>query len=240
MKKILIKLAATVLLLQLTACTQSELQSALETIRGEGALTTAEVASGLKEALNKGISKGAERLSQKDGYYKSVYKILLPPEAREVTDRLQAIPGFSDVEAVILEKINRGAEDAAKKATPIFVDAIRQMTFQDAMDILMGEKDAATRYLERTTSNALYREFNPVIVESLDKFNARDYWRDAVNAYNKIPFVDKVNSDLDDYVTRQALDGLFGMVEKEEINIRQNVAARTTELLRRVFARQDG
>jgi len=113
------------------------------------------------------------------------------------------------------------------------------MTFTDAKNILMGPKDATTRYLERTTSTQLYNEFNPVIVNSLDKFQARKYWSDAVNAYNKIPFVEKANPDLDDYVTQQALNGLFSMVEKEEYNIRTNISARITEILRKVFALQD-
>ncbi len=206
---------------------------------GELPLTEADVAAGLKEALTIGSGKGADLLSQKDGYYKSAYKILLPAEARQVTERLKVVPGFSDVEEIILERINRGAEDAAAKAKPIFANAIRQMTITDAMNILMGNNDAATRYLERTTADALYQEFNPVIVESLDKFNARKYWADAVNAYNRIPLVNKANPSLDDYVTREALKGLFGMVEKEELNIRSNLSARTSDLLKRVFARQD-
>lgn len=206
---------------------------------GELPLTEADVVAGLKEALTIGSGKGADQLSQVDGYYKSPYKILLPAEARQVTERLKVVPGFSDVEEIILERINRGAEDAAAKAKPIFMNAIRQMTITDAMNILMGNNDAATRYLERTTSEALYQEFNPVIVESLDKFNARKYWADAVNAYNRIPLVNKANPSLDDYVTREALKGLFAMVEKEELNIRSNLSARTSDLLKRVFARQD-
>lgn len=223
----------------LAACTSQQIQSTLETLAGGAGLTTAEVAAGLKQALEFGISEGAQRLSQADGYYKSPYKILLPPEARKVADKLQNVPGFREVEETILEKINRGAEDAAKKAKPIFVNAIKQMTFSDAMDILMGEDDAATQYLHRTTFDALYQEFNPVIVESLDKFNARDYWADAVNTYNRIPLVEKANPDLDDYVTREALKGLFSMVEKKERNIRNDISARTTDLLKKVFARQD-
>ncbi len=206
---------------------------------GELPLTEADVAAGLKEALTIGSGKGADQLSQLDGYYKSPYKILLPAEARQITERLKVVPGFSDVEEVILERINRGAEDAAAKAKPIFVNAIRQMTITDAMNILMGNNDAATRYLERSTFDALYREFNPVIVESLDKFNARKYWADAVNAYNRIPLVNKANPSLDDYVTREALKGLFAIVEKEEQNIRSNLSARTSDLLKRVFAKQD-
>lgn len=227
------------MILSLSACTAQQIQSTLDTLGGASGLTTAEIGSGLKQALEFGIGEGAQRLSQKDGYFKSPYKILLPPEARKVTDKLKNVPGFSSLEADILEKINRGAEDAAKKAKPIFVDAIRQMTFSDAMDILMGADNAATQYLNRTTNSKLYQEFNPVIIESLDKFNARDYWADAVNAYNKIPFVDKANPDLDDYVTNEALKGLFSMVEKKELQIRTDVSARTTDLLKKVFAKQD-
>ncbi len=222
----------------LVSCDQATLNRALKTVLS-GEITVADAAAGLKEALNIGISKGADALSKQDGYFKSAYKILLPPEARKITDKLKNVPGFSNVENVILEKINRGAEDAATKAKPIFMGAIRQMTFNDAMGILMGEKNAATAYLQRTTYQPLYNEFNPVIVSSLDKFQARKYWADAVNAYNKIPFVEKANPDLDDYVTKEALKGLFNMVEKEELNIRTNISARTSDLLRRVFAKQD-
>ncbi|NUQ23454.1 MAG: DUF4197 domain-containing protein [Saprospiraceae bacterium] len=235
------KLFATLLIFVagLSACTTAQIQQTLDNVLGDTPLTDAEVGGGLKEALNIGIGKGADLLSQKDGYFKSSYKILLPAEARKVTDRLKNVPGFSNVENIILEKINRGAEDAAQKAKPIFVTAIKSMSFQDAMGILMGNTDAATRYLERTTYNQLYQEFNPVIAQSLDKFEARKYWSDAVNTYNKIPLVEKANPDLGDYVTKEALKGLFSMVEKEEINIRRNAAARTTDLLRKVFAKQD-
>lgn len=223
---------------QMAACDPAALQRTLESLN-TGELTTAEISSGLKQALEIGIGKGSDVLSQKDGYFKSQYKILLPPEARKVADKLKNVPGFSNVENTILEKINRGAEDAAKRAKPIFVNAIRQMTFSDAMNILMGADNAATDFLYRNTNEALYQEFNPVIVQSLDKFDARKYWSDAVSAYNKIPFVEKANPDLDDYVTREALKGLFSMVENEEKNIRTNIAARTTDLLKKVFAKQD-
>lgn len=201
--------------------------------------TLAEIGLGLKQALEFGISEGSNILSKRDGYYKSVYKILLPEEARIVTERLKVIPGFSNLEDVILEKLNRAAEDAAKSAAPIFVDAIQEMTFDDAMNILMGPNDAATQYLNQKTFNPLYNEFKPVIVTSLNKFNAIEYWADAVNAYNKIPFVSKVNPNLDEYVTEKALEGLFSMVAKKEIQIREDVTARTTDLLKKVFAKQD-
>lgn len=228
-------------LLSLTACDTTDLNSVLGTILGgENGLTSTEIGNGLKEALEIGITKGADRLSRENGYFQSPYKILLPEEARKVTDRLQNVPGFSNLEANVLEKINRGAEDAASKAKPIFVNAIKSMTISDALGILKGDKDAATSYLKRVTYQQLYNEFNPVIIASLDKFNARDYWSSAVNTYNRIPLVnDQVDPDLDDYVTNKALDGLFAQVAKEELDIRNNLAARTTDLLRRVFAAQD-
>ncbi|HMQ49706.1 MAG TPA: DUF4197 domain-containing protein [Saprospiraceae bacterium] len=235
------KLALLAIVVALSSCTAQQIQATLDTLggNGDGSLSISEISDGLKEALQIGITKGADRLSQTDGFYKSTYKILLPTEARKVTDKLEDVPGFKELEEEILMKINRGAEDAAKKAAPIFISAIKQMTFNDAMDILMGEQDAATNFLKRTTYDALYQEFNPVIVESLDKFKARTVWADAVNTYNKIPFVEKADPDLDDYVTNQALTGLFSMVEKEEKNIRTNITARTTDLLRKVFAKQD-
>jgi len=211
----------------------------LQQLAGSLEPTSAEIGQGLKQALEIGISEGAARLAQKDGYFKSEYKILLPAEARKVTDKLKFIPGFSDVENVILEKLNRAAEDAANAAKPIFVSAIREMTFDDAVQILMGPQNAATQYLDQKTHVPLYNEFHPVVVTSLNKFNAIQYWADAVNAYNKIPLVEKVNPSLDQYVTEAALDGLFGMVAKKELQIRTDINSRTTDLLKKVFAKQD-
>ncbi|MEL7119085.1 MAG: DUF4197 domain-containing protein [Bacteroidota bacterium] len=230
------------LMIQLFACSSAELQNPFKKILGLGdgeELTSAQIGGGLKEALELGITKGAERLSKTDGYYTSAYKILLPEEAQVVANKLRGVPGFSDLEEDIIMKINRGAEDAAKKAAPIFVQAITEMTFEDALGILMGADTAATSYLKGATYTNLYEAFNPVITESLDKFDARKVWGDAVNAYNKIPFTKKANPDLDDYVTTRALAGLFDMVVKEELNIRKNVNARPTDLLKKVFAKQD-
>lgn len=217
-----------------TGC--SELQSVLSTVAEP---SNEEVAGGLKEALNMGVTKGTDALSAKDGYFKSAYKILLPAEARKVTDKLKVIPGFSDLENVIIEKINRGAEDAATKAKPIFISAIRNMSISDVMNVLLGPDDAATQYLKKATYNQLYQEFHPVIVNSLNKFNAINLWSDAVNTYNKLPLVSRINPELDKYVTDQALDGLFKMVAQEEKDIRRNPVKRVTELLRKVFAKQD-
>ncbi len=198
-----------------------------------------EIGRGLKEALSKGITKGAGQLAQTDGFYKSVYKILLPEDVRKVTDKLKNVPGFSNLEGELIEKMNRGAEDAAKEAGPIFLTAIRQMTFQDATNILMGADNSATAYLQKTTTTELYGKFNPKIVSSLNKIGANNLWKKAADAYNRIPLVTKVNNDLDDYVTNQALKGLFGKIGEEEKNIRNNRVARTTELLKKVFAKQD-
>ena len=199
----------------------------------------AEIGQGLKQALSNGIQKGVNDLSATDGYFKSAYKILLPEEARKVTDKLRVVPGFSNLENELLEKINRGAEDAAKSAGPIFATAIRGMTFQDATNILMGADNAATTYLHKTTYDQLYGKFNPKIVNSLDKIGANDLWKKAADAYNKIPLVNKVNNDLGDYVTTEALKGLFSKIEVEEKNIRRNPVARTSSLLKKVFAKQD-
>jgi len=210
-----------------------------DVLAGGGELTSLEIGNGLKEALNIGISKGADRLSVKDGFMKSAYKILLPDEVQKVTQRLSGIPGFDQAENKMLELLNRAAEDAATEAKPIFVKAIKEMTFQDATSILMGEKNAATQYLHRKTYSALESAFQPKVKTSLDRVKATEFWNKAANTYNKIPLVTKVNPDIDKYVTSKALVGLFGMVTKEELQIRNNVGSRTSDLLKKVFAKQD-
>ncbi|MEM6319208.1 MAG: DUF4197 domain-containing protein [Bacteroidota bacterium] len=215
------------------------LNKAKEVVEGGGGLSKEEAGEGLKEALNIGVGEAVDFLSVEDGYYKSPYKILMPEEAEKVVGKLRAVPGFSNVEEDVLEKINRAAEDAATKAKPIFISAIKQMTFKDALNILMGEKNAATTYLEKATYDQLYNEFKPVIIASLDKFKARETWRGAVKAHNKLPFVKKANPELDDYVAKQALVGMFSLVEKKEADIRGNADARPSALLQKVFAQQD-
>lgn len=201
-------------------------------------LTTAEVAEGLKEALVKGVSTGSDLVSKVDGYFKNPeIKIPFPPDVKRVEDRLRQIGLGDQVDKFILT-LNRGAEDAAKEAKPIFIAAIRSMSIEDAWGILRGDDDAATQYLKRTTSAQLKEKFMPVIHNSLEKTNATKYYGDIVNTYNKIPFVDKVNPDLDDYATQKAIDGLFVMIAKEEKDIRKDPLARTTELLKRVFGSQ--
>jgi hypothetical protein len=224
--------------LSFVACDPATLQKVLDSA-GQTSITDSEISGGLKEALNKGIDSGVSYLAAENGFYSSPYKILLPEEARKVTDKLKVIPGFDKVENEVTLRLNRAAEDAVKTAKPIFINAISQMTFNDVRNILFGDKNAATQFLHRTTYNSLYNEFHPVILNSLNKYNALDYWKDAVTAYNKIPFVTKMNPKLDDYVTNKALDGVFDMVEKKELDIRNNLAARTSALLKKVFGLQD-
>jgi len=202
-------------------------------------LSNADISRGLKEALNIGTDDAVDFLSAQDGYYKSAYKILLPEEARKVTDKLKFIPGFKNFEEVALEKINRGAEDAAKSVGPIFLDAIKGMSINDALSILMGEQDAATNYLQNQTYQTLYNRFQPVVLNSLNKFNAVDYWEDAKGKYNKIPLVEDVNPRLDDYVVHEALKGLFSLVAVKELGIRTDISQRVTPLLQKVFKKQD-
>lgn len=203
-------------------------------------LSNEEIGKGLKEALNEGAAKAVDKLSVTDGYYKSaLYKILIPEDMKNIISKLKMVPGFGNVETELMEKMNRAAEKSAVKAKPIFVNAITSLTFADAMNILMGEKNAATQYLDKTTNQALYKEFNPVIKSSLSEVGATKYWTDCVNAYNKIPMVKKANPDLTDYVTKEALKGLFGMVAEKELEIRQNPKLRNTDLLKKVFAKQD-
>jgi hypothetical protein len=223
----------------LAACTTAQINQTIGEVNKamgtEKPLTTEEVGSGLKEALINGISKGSDLVSQMDGYFKNPeIKIPFPPEVKKVENTLRDIGLGSEVDKFVMT-LNRGAEDAAKEAKPIFIAAIKSMTIQDAWAILKGEDNAATEYLRKTTSGQLREKFKPVIQNSLNKVNATKYYGDLVTRYNKIPFVEKVNPNLDDYATDRAIDGLFVMIAKEEKSIRQDPVARTTELLKRVF-----
>jgi len=219
------------------AMAQINLNKIKQAVTGTG-LSNEEVGAGLKEALTKGVSKGSDLVSQVDGYFKNAeIKIPFPPEVKNVETRLRQIGMGAEVDKFVLA-LNRAAEDAAKEAKPVFVSAIKQMTIQDAFTILKGQPDAATQYLQRTTSAELTNKFKPIIQTSLAKVNATQYYTNLINTYNKIPLVKKVNPNLDDYATGKALDGLFVMVAKEEKNIRQNPQARTTALLQKVFGAQ--
>jgi hypothetical protein len=196
-----------------------------------------DVSAGLKEALNNGIESAVNQLSAEKGYLESPYKILIPADAQKVIDKVKMVPGFQDVETKLINQMNQAAEIAAKKATPIFVNAIKQMSFQDATKILSGPDNAATTYLESTSRTPLYNEFMPIIQASLDEVNARTYWKTVVDAYNKLPFVKKVNPALDDHVNNKGLDGLFSLIAVKEQGIRTDVNQRTSDLLKKVFGK---
>lgn len=218
----------------------AELQQVVNTLpTGVGGMDSAMIANGLRQALDFGINKQVSKLTQKDGFYKNqLVKILLPEELQKVDKTLRDI-GLSSLADEGLKVLNRAAEDAVKEATPIFVDAVKQITFSDAKNILLGSDTAATFYLQGKTNQALYAKFNPVIQNSFAKVGADQIWTNIINKYNAIPFVNKVNPDLTDYVTNEALKGVYTMIGVEEKNIRTKLSSRTTNLLKQVFALQD-
>ena len=198
-------------------------------------VTEAEAAEGIREALSQGLVKSVLQLNREDGFFKDAfYKILLPEEARKIENTLRDIGLGSMVDKAILQ-INRGAEDAAGYAKPIFVDAIKRMDIGDAIGLVRNGDTSATHFFREKTTAQLVTAFTPVIKSSLDKVNATKYYGDMVNKYNSLPLVKKLNPDLTGYVTNKAINALFDLVAKEEKNIRTNFAARTTELLKKVF-----
>jgi len=201
--------------------------------------TTLAIDAGLKEALNKGVSEQVSKLTAIDGFYKNeAVKILMPTELQQVDKTLRKM-GFSSLADDGIKALNRAAEDAVKEATPIFVSAIKNITITDAKSILMGKDNAATVYLQSSTSKPLYQKFSPVVQQSIGKVGADVIWASIIKKYNSIPFVNKVNPDITDYVTNKALEGVYTMIMVEERNIRNNLNSRTSELLKKVFALQD-
>jgi hypothetical protein len=234
MKKVVFSLVAFILF----GC--AEMQQVLNQLpQRTGVLSQAEIGNGLKEALNNGIIKQVSKLTATDGFFKNeAVKILLPEELQTVDKKLRQI-GMEKLADEGLKVINRAAEDAVKEATPIFVDAVKQMTFTDAKNILLGNDSSATTYLQNTTSTALYAKFNPVIKNSYTKVGADKVWNQIITKYNSIPLVTKVNPDLTDYTTNKAMEGVFKMIAVEEKDIRTNLSSRSSDLLKKVFALQD-
>ncbi len=202
-------------------------------------LSQDQIGKGLKEALDHGIKNQVSKLTAKDGFYKNeLVKILLPKELQKVDKKLRKL-GMSSLADKGLVLLNRAAEDAVKTATPIFVNAVKGITFKDAKNILLGDQNAATDYLKQGTSESLYKEFNPVIEKSFAKVGADKVWEQIIKRYNKLPFVKKVNPNLTDYVTNETLKGVFTMIAVEEEGIRKKIGLRDTSLLKKVFALQD-
>jgi len=230
------KLFLLVVVFQLSAC--SELQQVVSQLPS-GGITNNQIAGGLKEALNNGITNQVNTLAIENGFFKNeLVKILLPEELQKVDNTLRKI-GLSKLADEGLKVLNRAAEDAVGEAIPIFVDAIKNMSFVDARNILLGDKNAATQYLRESTSKALYEKFSPIINNSFQKVGADKIWTNLITKYNNLPLTNDVNTNLTDYVTVEALKGVFTMVEVEEREIRSKVASRTSDLLKRVFALQD-
>ncbi|WP_348798713.1 DUF4197 domain-containing protein [Flavobacterium adhaerens] len=201
--------------------------------------STLDIAAGLREALDKGVTEQVSKLTATDGFYKNeAVKILMPEELAKVEKTLRKM-GMSKLADEGILVLNRAAEDAVKEATPIFVSAIKNITITDAKNILLGEENAATLYLQSATTTSLYTKFSPVVQQSIGKVGADVIWANIIKQYNTIPFVSKVNPDLTDYVTNKALDGVFKMITVEEKNIRTDINARTSDLLKKVFALQD-
>ena len=225
-----------IIVLVLSSC--SELQQVTNQLPNTP-LSNADIAAGLREALNTGIDKQVSKLTLEDGFLKNeLVKIVLPTELQRVDKTLRNI-GLGKLADEGLKVLNRAAEDAVKEATPIFVNAVKGITFTDAKNILLGADNAATNYLKTETMTPLYDKFNPVIENSFKKVGADIIWTNLITKYNGIPLVNKVNPDLTDYTTKEALKGVYTMIAIEEKEIRNKISSRTSSLLKKVFALQD-
>ncbi len=232
MKKIWIVLMSTVIL---SGC---DVLKSLP-LPGGGGITEAEAGQGIKEALSQGLVGAVLRLNKEDGFFKDAfYKILLPPDAKKVENTLRDI-GFGNMVDKAILQINRGAEDAAGFAKPIFLDAVRSMTLSDAIGLVRNGDTSATHFFREKTTDKLIAAFLPVIKASLDKVQATKYYGDVITKYNNFPTTfKKINPDLPSFVTNKATDALFDLVAIEERNIRTNIAARTSDILKKVFGQK--
>ncbi len=230
------KLLSLSILFILFSCTaEAQLLKKAKSLLNKDAFTAEEAAKGLKEALIQGTGKGVDVLSASNGYFGNPsVKIFFPEEAKNVEQKLRQLGLDKQVDEAILS-LNRAAEKAAVEAKDIFVEAIRGLIIKDAINIVKGEQNAATQFLESNTSDNLTAKFSPIVEQSLNEVDATKYWGDVMNSYNKIPFVKKVETDLTAYVTAMAIDGLFVKIAEEELNIRRNPGARSSELLKKVF-----
>jgi hypothetical protein len=232
------------ILISLQSCAQSwnlkdvqnTVEDAVNTVSGNGgSLSNDDIIKGLKEALSVGTTNSTGKASKFDGFYKNnLIKIPFPPEAKQVKTTVENLGMKPQVDKFVMT-LNRAAEEASKEAKPIFINAITSMSIQDGMTILKGNNDAATQYLKGKTQAQLNAAFSPIVKKAIQKVELTKYWKPIVTQYNKVPFVQKVNPDLEKYVTDKALEGLFKLVAEEETKIRKDPAARVSEILRRVF-----
>lgn len=235
------KIGFALIVLQISACSelQNIVKSVSESVSTEAVLSNSQIGNGLKEALENGIEHQVTKLASEGGFYTNdAVKILLPTELQKVDKTLRSI-GLGSLADKGLLMLNSAAEDAVKQSIPVFVTAVEEMTFSDVKTILFGNKNAATVYLENKTKNELYAKFNPTIKKSFSEVGADQVWSTIISKYNSIPFIDDVNPDLTDYVTQEALQGVFTMIAVEEVGIREKVSLRSSTLLQQVFALQD-
>lgn len=228
------------LIVPLLSCSQADYQKIgkeiNKTINGGTTLSNGEIIAGLKEALEIGSKNAGSSTSKLDGFYRNpLIKIPFPPEAIEMEKKLRALGMGKQVDEFVMT-LNRAAEEASKQAASVFVEAIKGMSITDGLSILRGADTAATGFLRQRTATNLHAKFKPVIRTATQKVNVTKYWTPLMNTYNSIPFVTKVNPDLDEYITQKGLSGLFKIVSQEEIKIRKDPAARVTALLKKVFA----
>lgn len=218
-------------LLMLGACSSTK----QTTTAGSGKLTVKETTEGLVEALLVGADNSTQQASKKDGFFKNAaIKILFPPEAQKVREAAINV-GLTPLVDRFELSLNRAAEDAAKEAKPVLVDAIKSIRFKDVWEILFGGKTAATDYLRAKTEPQLLEKFRPIVRQSIGREEVTKHWKPLADAYNSIPFVKKVNPDLEEYVTVKTVDGLFILIAEEERKIREHPIARVSEILRKVF-----
>jgi hypothetical protein len=227
---------STLFLFPAVADAQISLPKILSGKKSASGITENEAGQGVKEALLQGVTTAVLNLNKTDGFFGSeIYKVLLPEDAKKVEKTLRSMGMGAQVDKAILS-INRGAEDAVAFAKPIFVDAIKEMTLTDALNIIKGDKDEATKYFKDKTKQKLITAFTPSVKSSLDKADATKHYADIVNTYNKLPTTfKKANPDLTSYVVGKAVDALFDQVAKEEANIRANPLARGSDILKKVF-----
>lgn len=214
-------------------------EDALDGKGGVKAPSNEEIIQGLKEALNHGTNNSTAQVSKVDGYLKNPRLFIpWPPEAVEMKNKLVKL-GMQKKVDEFETSLNRAAEEAAKTAAPVFLTAIKNMTVTDGMTILKGNDTAATHYLKGATSTELYTQYKPIVKDAINKVKVTQYWDPLVKKYNKIPGVKKQNPDLEDYVTRKAMGGLFLLVADEEAKIRKDPMARVNDILKKVFGYAD-
>tara|TARA_B100000809_G_scaffold132475_1_gene130237 strand:+ start:4544 stop:5260 length:717 start_codon:yes stop_codon:yes gene_type:complete len=238
MKKITIIAGLSISLLSCAEMTTvlNDVSDSVNTASGPVPLTNIDVIKGLKEALSIGTKNSSELTSKLDGFYKNPEIFIpFPPEAIKVKEKIEDLGMKSQVNKFVMT-LNRSAETATKEAVPIFINAITSMSISDGFTILRGGENAATTYLKEKTTEQLRIKFKPVVRNAINKVEVTKYWNPVINTYNKIPFIDKQNPDLEDYVTTKAMDGLFLMIAKEEKKIRKDPLARVTDILKRVFS----